>query len=704
MGEPRLNRIGLAVTVSLVLGVPTADWPGPAIAQPARSSSQKLVPAQFNRNIPDSMGFVWDINEQGAVKYGTNRGFSSAGVLTVNGSTVSPTHRRMTSDGMEYVLTYTRPEVQVTRRVRVDVKTGTLRYVDSFHNPKTVPVTLDVKVMTSLRTSVSTVVTDMGRPVLGSSSSPRLIPVRPGSSSRLGAGTPLLTDKECGLLITRSSTSYPAVLVYLGGARSKLKPSMQKQSSYRFLFSYPVTVPPKKTVSIVHGLAQRNIRGVPDPKTLASHFKPFQSREWTRDLPLAVRRTILNGGRPYYAEETPRSPLLQPVTDLTDHWDVERGKADVLVQDEQTRMPGAIMGGKLTVQTMFGKTTVPLADVAVLSGGGGLGRTMRTHLRNGEILVGSVEAGELTLESESGLELELTPKQINLLFMHADPADGKPPAKAVALVKTHRGDQLALAAGSASKVRAATAWGPLDVPLGEVDYLYPVRDPQPIHRLILNNKSRLSVILGGSELELSTLRFGSVKLAPGAIARLASVKAAEEAEKESPKEGEEEQLKVPHCRLLGDNVLVGSIDAARLELLTAGGVTPVDARLLRLIQRQDEDEEVANPAFTFELANGTELVGRLREGVFPFRALGKSWKVPAYHVLSFHQPEQTAAASAGEAEPPGKEEPDREEPVKEKAVPGGRTGGEPTLPTPSVRLDPIPEPVPRPPSDDPFGR
>ena len=117
----------------------------------------------------------------------------------------------------------------------------------------------------------------------------------------------------------------------------------------------------------------------------------------------------------------------------------------------------------MVVSTRLGETTVPLEDVAVLIGGGGLGRPMRVHLRNGEVLVGKVEAEELTLDSESGLEVRLTPEDVNVLFTRTRGADGIPPAGTVALVTTHRGDQLALRADCPSKLRAMTAWGPVEV-------------------------------------------------------------------------------------------------------------------------------------------------------------------------------------------------------------------------------------------------
>lgn len=691
MTNARFDRFRLAVVIPLVLSA------GPAAAQSRASQPKALVPATFGKNIQDSLGHQWDIDQRGTIRYGTNRGFSSAGQLIVNGSAFSPSQQMMTADGKEYVLTWTRSGVQITRRVRVDVKTATLRYVEIFHNPGNAPVTLDVKVMTNLRTSVKDVLTDTGRVISGGGSS-RILSASPLPPSG-NVGVPVLGDKDCGLLITRSSSSYPAVLVYLAGARSKLKPTLQRQGSYQFLFTYPVTVPAKKKVALVHGLAQRKFSGTPNPKTLAKQFQPFQSRDWTRDLPSEMRRLLLNAGRPYYAEETPRGPVLQGVMNLAAYWDVERGKADVLVQDEDTRLPGAVRGSGLTVDTRYGKTAVPLQDVALLIGGGGVGRPMRVYLRNGEVLVGPIHWEEMTLEAESGLEIELIPKHVGALFMHTDPADGKPASEVVALLKTHHGDQLAVSIKTPSKLHVLTAWGPIELALEQIDYLYPTREPQPIHRLILNNRSRLSVILRGGELDLLTPRFGSVKMVPGAIARLASVKPASTSDEED--EDEEEELKVPHCRLVGENLLVGGVGAAKLELLTAAGVAPLDSRLLRLMERQDEEDERTNPPFTFELVDGGGLVGRLRSGVFPIRALGKVWNLPACHVLSFRQPEEAAASTPPEPDAADKPAPGA---PGEKTAPSEELPGDPFDSPPAVE-PPAPKPpaVPAPATDDPFG-
>jgi hypothetical protein len=343
-----------------------------------------------------------------------------------------------------------------------------------------------------------------------------------------------------------------------------------------------------------------------------------------------------------------------------------------------------VLGGALTVDAQYGKATVPLDDVAVLVGGAGIGRPMRLLLRNGESLVGTVTADELILEAESGLELELVPKYVNTLFLHADPADGKPSPEAGALLKTHRGDQLGVRFTPDATVRATTAWGPVEVPLNQVDFLYPIREPHPIHRLLMNDKTRLSAVLSGADLEWSTLHFDKVKIAPGAIARLASVKADRSAEEDD----EEEILKVPHCQLAGGNIMVGTIDAARIEIETAGGVTPLDARLVRLIDRVEEEDDAL---FSFELDNGTKLEGRLRDGILPIRALDTSWKIPAYHVQMYRWPKEEESPSSAPQNPLPRPvpPPQNKKPVRDPADLFGPPA-------------PQPQPQPVPPGTDPF--
>lgn len=677
LDRPRPLAMVLALALPVLCGGPIP--PGgatPAVAQTRGTASPTMAPFTSTRTIQDALGFQWDVNVQGIVQQGSNC-FNAAGQLTVNNSSYSPTTGLMSTDGTKFLLNWTASGVQVTRRVRIDVRTGTVRYLESFTNPGGGPVTLSVLIRAGMRSSSSlaSVFTDSGR-LISTGSNSQIYASRGPATSRIASrmppqplpgfptpptaasgstNVPVLEEKECGLVVTRTSTSYPAALIYMAAPGSKVKPLLRR-SSYRFYYTYTVTVPPKKTVSVLHGLAQRKISGTPDPKSLAKMFRPFQSSQWTADLPAELQGTIINAAGGYYADEPPHGPVLQEVMNLAAVFNVERSDgSDVLVEDQQSRISGDVRGSGLTVHTRFGKTSVPLEHVAALIGGEGVGRAMQLHLRNGEILTGAIETEQLTLESEAGLEIELTPEHVNALLMNVDPADGKPPERTLALLRTHHGDQLAIAGDSLPKIAAVTAWGPIEVPLAEIDYLYPTRAPQPIHRLVTSNQSRLSVILRGGEAELGriefqTVRFGPVKVAPGEIARLAGIEATGRAENhgEDGPEEDDGSLNAPHCRLAGGNLVVGSVAAARLELVTASGVTPLDTRLLRLIQRQDDDRDPGNPAFTFELADGTTVTGRFRDRFFPIPLLGKVFNVPAYHLVSFRQPEQTAVASPDE--------------------------------------------------------
>ena len=143
-----------------------------------------------------------------------------------------------------------------------------------------------------------------------------------------------------------------------------------------------------------------------DAREMKNQLKVFQDREWLADLPerrdqvdrelsafqfrrsAADRAALAAGARPGVAVR------------------LERGKADVLVQDEQSRMSGTVEGSDLSIETSLGKAVVPLGEVALFSGGAGVKRQMRIYLRNGEILVGRVEAKDLVLKAQAGVECQ----------------------------------------------------------------------------------------------------------------------------------------------------------------------------------------------------------------------------------------------------------------------------------------------------------
>jgi len=581
-----------------------------------------LVPANF-RQQADGMGFRWDIGPRGEVMSGTNGCFSSGLMLSVNGSYFHAQRPMMTADAREYVLSQTTSGIIVTRRILVDSARSAARYIEVFQNTQNRQMQVRAEIRTRLGDACQQALTNRGATFTGA-----------------------LGKKDIGI-VTIGRYKRPCVLFLLTDPKSKIKPTVTNRRNYEFRFTFNLTLQPNGTASIVHYVAQR--RGV-TPANVAVLFKPFHKTRLIKpEVPRELRKTVVNFRlAPGIGVEFVPGRLLQPVVDLAESLDVERGKSDVLVIDEAARLSGEVSCGGLKVDTAYGKAEVELEDVALLLGGASTGRAMRVYLRNGEILAGQVEAEGMKLKTTGGMEIDLPPGRVNALVMHAGPGDGKPPKGAVAFLATHSGSRLALSGDRPIAFDAATPWGPLSVKLDELGHISYSRDPQPCHRLVLADGTRLSAILRGAEFSPATLRFGPIKVTPHAIAmltRLEPAKADEEAE------DEDDGLNVAYAVLAGENRLVGAIDLPTFRVATAAGVTVLDPKEVVSVERRD-DATGAFPLFTFELRKGGTVSGRFEERVLPIRSGKRLLRIPVQHFVSYH--------GAEEPEPEAEEEANKE--------------------------------------------
>ncbi|MFW6163282.1 MAG: hypothetical protein ACODAJ_10985, partial [Planctomycetota bacterium] len=529
-----------------------------AVPTGARSGQEKLVPANF-QNKTDSLGFNWDIRQHGTVDDGTNDCFDTALRLMVNGQNFSPNSRpMMTADGSEYVIGAKMGDLAVTRRVRVDTKRSAARYLEVFENAGTKTMDVRVRLHTNLGGSAQMTVSSSGKPFAG------------GSLGRKDAG-----------FATISMSSRPCVLFLVASHRSKVKPTVHVQRNRSYAVDYRLTLRPKAKASLYHLIAQR--RGL-HPTKVADAFKPFYRNRLVRpDVPRELRRTVLNFRAGLGGGLLAGGKLIQFVADLAATYGADRGKHDVLIVDEGAHLTGEAHAASLEVETRFEKARVPLEEVALLYGGAGVGRPMRLYLRNGEVLAGTIRAGDLRFTTRSGMTLALAPARINLLLTRARKTDGQPAQEAAAYVRTHQGDRLAVGGGEPVVLEAATAWGPLSVPLKQVKRLAYAREPQPGLRLALADHSRFPVVLRDKELRLHTLRFGPVTLPAQDIAAMTRIvpKVTKADTSDDPDDNPpENEVTGPHCTLAGDHVLAGTLAAPRIHVVTATGVTPVDVAQL----------------------------------------------------------------------------------------------------------------------------
>ncbi|MHC4202120.1 MAG: hypothetical protein ACYSU0_19185, partial [Planctomycetota bacterium] len=512
---PGRARPGIALTSALLaLLVPAS-----AAGRGPRRGGEKLVPAKFSHK-QDALGFRWDVTQAGTVSDGSNDCFDTGLALLVNGSQFNAQSYMMTADGSEYVLSRQMSGVNVTRRVLVDVTRGAARYIETFANAGPNPVRLAVAIRSRVGGTCQQVVTDSGAPFTGS-----------------------LGKKDVGVL-TVSTSSRPCVLFLVGGARSKTRPVVNVQSKRTVTCTYGITVKPRETVSLVHLVAQR--KGV-NGTNVAALVKAFHNRHRLvrPGIPRHLRGTVANFRAGGAGDPTGPGPALKPVLDLAEDLGIERGACDILIVGEEGHLRGEVTGDGLSVEGLHGKTAVEFAEVALLAGGAGLGREERLYLRSGEILVGSVEAEGMRFKSESGLEIELAPSRVDMIFSTKSPADGVPPPGAVAFVDTRLGERLAVSRDTAAPVgaaraepdatvpgvsprlSAATPWGPISVPMAEVKSLRYVRDPQPCYRLVTYDDSSVPVVLTGPGIRFRTLRFGEVTLPPQSIEALQCIETRE---------------------------------------------------------------------------------------------------------------------------------------------------------------------------------
>ncbi len=590
--------------------VAAACLAGPLGAAPP----QQLVPANYTHKT-DSQGFRWDVTPQGTINDGSNDCFDGGAVLSVNNHQFSSAQTAMmTPDGSEYVLTRQVSNLTVTRRVRVDLKAAAVRYVDMFHNATPAPITANVTLRSSMgRGPGLALVTDSGKP----------------------AGA-MLGEKDTGIIfVGHPSRQQLSVVFHLGGTRSKVRPAIQNQSNHQITFSYTLTVAPGKTASLLHGMAQRRLASIPSAKAAAALMKPFTSRDWLRDLPRDLRRTIVNLGRGGFGASDAGSLL------SLESLGVERQAADVLAAGGETRLNGTASCKGLSIRTRHGELPLSLEDVAALAGPLWTGGTYRVFLADGQVLNGPISVEALRFTMNSGLELELDAENLDRLVMRERAEEGKPAEEVVAMLETVEGDRLALVGAAEQEVAATTPWGSRPIALDQVRRLF-AAEARIGHHLVLRDGSRLFAFVGRSALSFNTLLFGEQEFSPVDLRRLTAGAAPALEQEEVDRE-----ISAPHLLLEGDNVLVGPIDLEAVHFLSAGQKIPVPPSQIRLLRRVGEGaaEDSGGPRFEAELWDGGTVEGRFEELVLPVRWGDGLAHVPTLDVVEFRVPAPTVPDS-----------------------------------------------------------
>lgn len=599
--------------IGLILG------PMAAATAWAAPKAENLVPMQHMER-QDSNGFGWNVSQNGNLANDSRGCFNYAMHITVGGQfgmqQMSFQQQLMTADGSVFVFSGAQvPGLEVSRRIRLDLKQGIAQYIDSFRNATAAPVTATVNVAVQLSSQATAIVTSTGSPLSGA-----------------------LGEKDVGILMARQ-LNVPSALFYLTNPKSKVRPNITNQNNFTFSISYPLTVPAGKTASLVYGVAQRNITGTPDSKALAGLFKPFKEASWARAIPSDLRHTIVNLGSSGQSDVNYGGELPDVLADLGD----DRGPHDVLRVGEQTRLRGTLTVKELTISTRNGPRRLPLERIAAIIGGNQRGRNKRLLLRDGQVFVGNIIPSVLKFALNSGLEATCKLADLDRLVLHEQPGDGQPGPGVFAYFELPEGDRLALASGPPQKLVALTAWGQRTVPLADIHHWSVPNSSQETvgHRIVLNDGSAFTAFVQDETLKLRTTDHGSQEVSVLEIQRFRTAAA-------SAKDADRAALLVPHAILAGDNLFVGQIELPVVHLISQGQVIPLAPPQIKLLLRDDTDSPALGgdePIFQATLWDGDVAVGTLREKALPLRAGGDLLQVPVSDLLELRVPTPTVPES-----------------------------------------------------------
>lgn len=636
------RRAAIAVVAGAVLAALAAGAGAQQGGEPLRLEE---IPANFEL-WQDAEGFLWQLSRQGALGSAEASYFQAAMGLVVKGQPFAPTEGvradggQPGSEGARVALGQTLGAIAIRRDVWFDGERAGVRVLDVFENTGNRRESIRVELRTSFQNPWQDLHGTSGR-ILGT-----------GPGGGLG-------ERDFGVVVKFSpAEGRHDTLFVAGGERDAVRPAISYASNLREVtFGYDLDIEPGKRASLVHWIVQRNLQTPADAPEALRRF--YQRRQLVDPrIPEDLVATVRNFDAPSFPAIGERPEDLEGLVSLNaviEPLGVARRGDDLLWITPENQLSGTVHPeAVVTVETAWGERTSPVAAIAAIQGGGGVGRLPRVFLRDGRVWAGRVRAENLSMKTGEGLEVEeLKPEEISLLLLRAAKTDGRPPEGAALLLELRSGDVLAVdrASADAAGLALLTPWGEVAAPLGTLRALvYASGSSAPRFRLWGEDGAMLTVFLGGEALSLREPGAGedALEVPPAAIA---GAWKAGEAPARSAMEVAEEWYELEDARLAlggrlpdravllaGNNLLNGEVATETLHLVSGATVTPLRVAEIAAIRRSIDSDSDAAPLFEIELAGGEVLTGRLRESVVTIRAGGTEWRIPVSQWIAAQRP------------------------------------------------------------------
>ncbi len=412
----------------------------------------------FTYTMTDGAGFRWDIQYYGTVGQGTNYAYSGGLYLQVNGNSVHSNGRGWASaDGDEVEIgPFNRGSVNIYRRIKVYKDQGLARWLDIYENTTSNEQSINVRVYSNTNWTI-------GNQVFSS-------------------GKGQFTDKDFAFITQTQGGNAPAVMHYVCGERSKLRPTVNVQNNQVFV-NYTVTIPAKGTSVVCYFESQCN--SVDELTKLMKTLRPYKVM---KDLPPAVRKMLIN---------MPLSGGIGSV-ELT-----RIESADTVVTAHGDPIYGKIENESFVLDTLFGPMTLPAKQVLGMAAISGQERQFRVLLAGGQIIAGAMPAADkLKLTMPAGGDLAVPFQDVQQAGYRISTDRPEEAAFGAPIMVLRTGDRVAFD-GAAIGLRLRTSHGAIGLKAEDLLSITMDNPGNGIHRATFLNGSQLAGFLEPENIPLT---------------------------------------------------------------------------------------------------------------------------------------------------------------------------------------------------------
>lgn len=578
-------------------------------------SDTDLVPAALGIR-SDNTGNSWNIESNGTIGRIGSTMVNSGLALSVDEEKFVSYQPLMTPDGKEFVLRGRPisgiPGLQIQRRIRLSEENGALRYAEIFYNGSTDPLVVNVSLVTNFSGNYKTFLTDRGRtePVL-------------------------LNESESGILVLPGATqSTRAFLFSLADSSSVMKPSISAQNRYALSFQYPLKLKPGETQIILHYVAQVVIPQNFDRRNLQKVFHPHSFRENEASVPSSWKDWLANAGAAVRnpAEATIRQGGLSTLG-------IDPGPRAILAIGEGTRLTGEVDGDAVELVSSYGDVSLKVENLSALVGqNGDPSRSVRTFLRDGQILSGEATSPGLAFSQSGGSRIEIDVKTLDRLVFAESGQDRSWASGTIAMLETHRGDRLKLAGENGALLNAVTPWGELEISPENLIWLGPAKENSTGYRAELTNGTRCIIFPGVEDVVLENAELGRFELKASDIKSVFTPRI-QERNRWSSSVGIQASISLD-----GEQIVVGDIGNTSLPLVAGGNRIETSVSAIRKMRRVAKTSVSPGgipedlPGFEIERWDGGVITGFSPVDALSVEVYGRKWSIPLRDIVHIDMP------------------------------------------------------------------